>query len=332
MKISYHTAKQSLNPAIGYGYAGGNIVKSLKQLGHEVNVDDKTAKVQLNFCQPDYFKFNKNQYQIGYTPWESTVIKKEWVILFNKCDEVWTTSDWCANVFQENGVKVDIKVFPHGIEDIWSPHRRIVADDRPLKFLHVGEPAPRKGGQMALDAFVKYFAGDERYSLTIKGHYTNSTRVYINDNKISTPNIYNNIKIITDELELSQLVDLYKSHHVLIYPGWGEGFGLIPFQALATGMPTICTEAWAHYKDYLGPLKLNSTLTDDAIPNTIKNIHLGKMFRPDQENLEENMLFVAKNFKAMSGYYYSQSSRLHKDYNWLQLTNNAFEHILKKFS
>lgn len=332
MKISYHAASDSIGTAVGYGYAGSNIIKSLTNLGYEVVFDDKKADVQLNFCQPDYFQFNKNQYQIGYTPWESTSMKKEWVNKFNRCDEVWTTSDWCANVFQDNGVKKDIKVFPHGIENIWKPNRRSIFEDRPLKFLHVGEPAARKGGKNAVDAFIKYFVNDDRYSLTIKAHHYNTTRVYVNNNKLATPNYYNNIKIITEELELSQLVNLYQSHHVLIYPGWGEGFGLIPFQALATGMPTICTEGWAHYKNYLGPLKLKSTLTEEPIPNTIKNIHLGKMFKPNQEHLEEQMLFVAENFKALSGYYFAQSTRLHKDYNWNQLTNNAFDHIFKKFS
>jgi len=332
MKISYHTAKFSLSKAIGYGYAGSNIIKSLNNLGHEVVIDDETAPVQLNFSQPDYFKFNKNQYQIGYTPWESTLIKKEWVLLFNRCDEVWTTSDWCANVFQDNGVKVDIKVFPHGIEDIWSPSKRIITEDRPLKFLHIGEPAPRKGGQMVVDAFVKYFKNDPRFSLTIKAHHTNSTRVYLEDGRLATPNHYNNIKIIDNEMSLEELVTLYKNHHVLVYPGWGEGFGLIPFQALATGMPTICVDAWAHYKNFIGPLKLKSTLTEESIPKTVKHIHIGKMFKPDQEHLEEQMLFVAENFKALSGYYYAQSTKIHKEYNWDQLTNKAFDHIFKKFS
>lgn len=332
MKISYHTVKASLNPAIGYGYAGKNIIKSLQDLGHEVNIDDKTAPVQLNFCQPDYFKFNKNQYQIGYTPWESTSMKKEWVIKFNRCDEVWTTSDWCANVFQDNGVKVDIKVFPHGIEKDWYPNKRTIGEDGVLRFLHVGEPAPRKGGQSAVDAFIKYFAGDDRYSLTIKAHHYNTTRTYINKDKFATPNYYNNINIITDELDFNELVKLYQFHHVLIYPGWGEGFGLIPFQALATGMPTICTESWAHYKEFLGPLKLKSTLTDEEIPGTMKTIHLGKMFKPDQEHLEEQMLFAVENFKPLSNYYYTQSTKIHENYNWLQLTNNAFDHIFKKFS
>jgi len=37
------------------------------------------------------------------------------------------------------------------------------------------------------------------------------------------------------------LVSLYENSHCMVYPTTGEGFGMIPFQAIATGMPTICT-------------------------------------------------------------------------------------------
>ena len=41
---------------------------------------------------------------------------------------------------------------------------------------------------------------------------------------------------------------------------------------------------------------------------------------------------AAVNFKAYSGYYYAQSTEIHKEYNWDQLTNKAFEEVFKKIS
>jgi glycosyltransferase involved in cell wall biosynthesis len=55
---------------------------------------------------------------------------------------------------------------------------------------------------------------------------------------------------------IEELVNLYHRHHVLIYPTWGEGFGFIPAQALASGMPVITTYPWAEYKEFIGPLKI----------------------------------------------------------------------------
>jgi hypothetical protein len=329
MNISFSTVVANMRTANGYGYAAQNIVKSLNSLGHFVPFQDPKSKIQLNFSQPDLFKLHRNQYQIGYTPWESTVIPERWTDNINHCDEFWTTSDWCANVFEDNGFK-NIKVFPHGIDPMWIPKKR--KDDGIIKFLHIGEPAPRKGGQEVVDAFSFLFGNKDGYSLTIKAFNTNSTRIYnnyIDKNIIGLPNeLYNNIYINNKILNDEELVKLYHDHDVLIYPSYGEGFGFIPLQALATGMPTICTYDWAHYEKYLGPLRLKS----EQVDSKWQYMHEGKVFEPDYQHLLELMRDVSINFKAYSGYYYTQSTKIHEEYNWLRLTNNAFKDIFKKFS
>lgn len=332
MDISYYTNRSGLNPATGYGYAGQNIVKSLTELGHRVFFANPEMKVQLNFIQPDYYKLHKNQYQIGYTPWESTELKEGWLEKFNLCDEVWATSDWVAQVYKDCGVEKPIYVYPHGIDPMWIPKKRFKNDGQPLKFLHIGEPATRKDGQMVVEVFNTLFGNDERYQLTIKAFHNNTTRLFNSRGEITSPEVLcNNINIITKELSQEELVKLYHDHHVLVYPSWGEGFGFIPLQALASGMPVISTYDWAHYKNYLGPLKLKSKLTDESPPRSMGNEHIGKMFKPDKDNLIDQMLEFSKNYKAYFGYYYAQSTKIHEEYNWLQLTNKAFKHIFKKF-
>jgi glycosyltransferase involved in cell wall biosynthesis len=329
MQISFFTPTINLKNSNGYGYAGLNIVESLKSLGHEVPYSYPKAPVQLNFAQPEHFKMHKGQYQIGYTPWESTKIPDRWEYMLAHCDEIWTTSDWCANTFEDNGYK-NIRVYPHGIQDIWTPKKRKESDV--IKFLHIGEPAPRKAGQIVVDVFSQLYGNDPRYSLTIKAYHNNTTRVYnsyIDKQILGLPHqVFNNIKLITDELTDQELVKLYHDHDVLVYPSYGEGFGFIPLQALATGMPTICTSGWAHYDKFLGPLKLKSELIDSPWPFP----HEGKVFEPNRQHLVELMRDVVFNFKAYSGYYYAQSTKIHKEYNWLELTNNSFDHIFKKFA
>jgi hypothetical protein len=56
------------------------------------------------------------------------------------------------------------------------------------------------------------------------------------------------------------------------------------------------------------------------------------MFKPDAKHLEDQMYEAVINFKAYSGYYYAQANNIHKEYNWDQLTKNAFDHLVKKFS
>ena len=120
MQISFSTLRSNFNKSVGYGHAAINIVESLNKLGHQVPYQTKVAPVQLNFSQPTHFKMHRGQYQIGYTPWESTELPAEWMEYLQHCDEVWTTSTWCKEVFEANGIK-DVHVYPHGIEEFWAP-------------------------------------------------------------------------------------------------------------------------------------------------------------------------------------------------------------------
>jgi glycosyltransferase involved in cell wall biosynthesis len=164
----------------------------------------------------------------------------------------------------------------------------------------------------------------------MKAHKSSNLRLYDREGSIlGLPHeMYSNIKLDERDLEDNELLDLYYKHDVMIYPTYGEGFGFIPFQALATGMPVISTYDWADYKKYLGPLKLNSTLIDS--PWDI--MHPGKVYKPDKNHLVSLIEDAAVNFKAYSGYYYAQSTEIHKEYNWDQLTNKAFEEVFKKIS
>ena len=233
MDISFSTPKVNLTTSNGYGYAGYNIVESLKSLKHTIYFQNARAPFQLNFSQPPLFKLHRNQYQISYTPWESTQIPEQWKENLNLVDEIWTTSDWCANVFEDNGFK-DIRVYPHGIDPAWTPRKRKESDV--IKFLHVGEPAPRKAGQMTVDAFSHLFGNNPKYSLTIKAYNNNTTRVYnnyIDRDIIGLPDkVFNNIKIITEDIDETALIKLFHDHDVLIYPSYGEGLVLSRFKRL----------------------------------------------------------------------------------------------------
>ena len=68
------------------------------------------------------------------------------------------------------------------------------------------------------------------------------------------------------------------------------------------------------------------------MPKAVGDGHVGKMFKPDAKHLEELMYEVAINYNAYSGYYFAQSTKIHEDYNWDQLTKKAFEHLVEKFS
>lgn len=308
----------------GYGAAGFGVVTSLQKLGHEVPFDDPTAPVQISFCQPAWQKFHPDQYQIGYQPWESTELANGWVDRLNSRDEVWATSSWTAGVLAEAGVVRPIFVYPHGIDHSWKPVQRQVQDK--VKFLHIGEPALRKGAQMALDGFRRVFGNRDDVHLTIKCHHQNFLRRWEAGELCQVENLYDNVTIINEEYTESQIKTLFYDHDVLLYPSYGEGFGLIPLQALASGMPVISTYDWAEYKKFI---RMGVRARQDR---SVWSLHPGNVFYPDYEDFCGLLEHAAESFNigALHEIHYRQAAQIHEEYDWLKLTEKSFKHITEK--
>lgn len=327
MIVSFTTHPGGLDLAQGYGTAGFNIVTALQRLGHQVPFNLASAPVNLNFTQPYYYEFNEGQYTVGYTPWESSKLHDGWAETMNRCDEVWTTSDLCKKWFEEDGVTKPVHVYEHGIDHIWSAKLRQPSDK--IKFLHVGEPAPRKCGQMLVDIWDETFKDNPNVSLTIKSMGHQTTRIYKGPGLLFTPDMYfPNCSLITKNFELPDLVDLYHDHDVLIYPSYGEGFGFIPLQAAATGMPVIMNHSWAPYRSLItGP-----EILDRAGASPWPDVHPGDMLWPDKESLRAGMLEAIDNIVTLRNQAYEVAPTVHSEYDWESVTGRAFKHIFEKFS
>lgn len=323
MHISFFSSESGFNSTVGYGQAGMGIVTSLQKLGHLVTLNNEDADIQLNFVQPTYYKFNRpTQYTIGYTPWESTVLPMYWLENMNKCDEVWATSAMTAKFYKDAGVEKPIKVYHHGLHDVWKKPK-IRRPGSKFRFLHIGEPAPRKGGELVIQAFIELFGNDPQYELTLKCHNANTIRYKdMFGNHVDIKSQYPNIKFVVNELTDEGLVNLMHQNDCLVYPSYGEGFGFIPLQAMATAMPTICTTAWAPYADLI-TLKLDSILGDSPWPL----MHPGKVFFPSKDHLKKLMLDVVSDFEKYSAVALRNTTKIYEQFDWVKLTEKAFKDL-----
>ena len=328
MRISFGTIPGNLNTTVGYGNAGFNMVLSLQALGHKVPFLDPDCPVEIFFSQPEWYEFsNSDAYHIGYTPWESTELPAHWAARMNECDEVWTPSPLIAEWYQQAGVTSRVHVYQHGLDKLWRPKKRKL--NGVIKFMHMGEPAPRKGGQMAVEAFRAAFGDNGDVQLIIKAHDINTIRVRDSGRFGPPQDIYKNVKLIKREMPQEELLNLYYSVDVVVYPSWGEGFGLIPMQALGTGMVTVCTEAWAPYKDFILPeCRLGSKLVQSPWPQ----MHPGRMFEPDFEQLVYIYRYIYEHIEDLNSAAFKKSFELHEAYDWKKITECAFRHIIDRFS
>lgn len=307
MKISHGTRPGVIKPTNGYGYATVGMRDSLHRLGYDFTPNNEDAEVELWFDQPQHWKWRDNQYKVGYHPWESTDINPNWLRAMKKCDEVWTPSPIIADWYRNLGLP-EVYVYEHGVDPKWSVQKRSTNDK--IRFLHVGGEAVRKGLSETLDAFNVAFPNRDDVELTLKMNNPGWEVLK-----------WSNKQVIKELLSEDELINLYHKHHVFVYPSWGEGFGLTPLQAMATGMPTICTGAWAPYERLLDPdLTLDSRLEESPWPA----IHPGKMFRPNFDDLVDKLRWVVDNYEDCANDALPRATAVQREYDWDTLTSKAF--------
>lgn len=317
MEISFSVPEQNTIINHGYGQASYGIVRSLQSLGHSVAYRSPVPPVEFNFSEPMYWMWSqRDNYRIGMAAWESTELKRDWKVTLRGYDELWATSPWVARVYEDHGYSVS-QIYQHGVDPVvWTRQER--QPTGPIRLLHIGEPAPRKGGQLTYDVFSETFGDTRDVTLTIKAQ---------NQHKIDLGVQPDNVTLITDDLSQSDLVKLVHDHDVLVYPSYGEGFGLIPLQAMVTGMPTICTAAWAPYDHLLADgLRVESSLQTSPWKNLP-----GKVHHPDPVDLAGAMLEAVEYFDHYSKLCYLIAADVQEEYDWDKLTKDAFKDAVKKF-
>lgn len=313
-KIGFFSPLWGTGTDSGYSYAAVELIKAWQKLGIPVWANDTDAPVIFNMGQPHFYERVEGKLNIGYTAWESTEISPSWVANMNRMDEIWAPCQANIDWYKAAGVDVPMKVLPHGINPEHWPIRDMQAppsSDTVYRFLHIGGDAPRKGALMVYDAFKNVFGDDEDVYLTLKGR------------KFNFNPKGRNITVLNELIPQDSLRSLYQSHHAMVYPTMGEGFGLVPFQAMATGMPTAVTN-WsgpADFVHYGWPIDVHYMTTPTYAP------HIGQWAQPKYENVCNWMFRFYENRKKYHQLAGMFARQIHEDWTWEQVARTALESL-----
>lgn len=300
----------------GYSYAAVELIKAWQALGVPVWASDTSAPVIFNMGQPHFYERVEGKLNIGYTAWESTEITKSWVQSMNKMDEIWAPSQFNIDTYREAGVEVPLRVLNHGINpDHWWPHMRETTGQ--FKFFHIGGDAPRKGAVMTYDAFKDVFGERDDVHLTLKGR------------KLSFKPKGKNVTHHSELIPQNDLRQMYLDHHAMIYPTNGEGFGLIPFQAMATGMPTAVTN-WGGILDFIDgsgwPIGVHYLTTPTYEP------HIGHWAQPKYEDVCKWMHRFVENREVYAGLAYDLAKNFCDFFSWENIAKSALKDMTKSLN
>ena len=335
MSLYAHPHVRASESYFGYSYAYKEINKHLRQYQHNgntinVDINSPKSKVQLYFGSPHGF-FYDHQYKIQMTQWESTLVPPHWVNHAKGYDEWWTANQFGADAFINAGVPAEkVHVFEHGVDSsMWTPKKRGTKDT--IRFLHVDSGSPRKRGSLAVEAFKAAFKDNPDYEITLKhSHHAASQQDWFNEKILENHGKWESINVrhIRENMTLEHLVSLFHFHDILIYPSEGEGFGLIPLQALATGMPVISTSDWCSYDKYFNGNIIESHRGISDIVETYTRY--GEVVLPHLDSMVDLMKNAAENFESQANIFYSQIPTVVQDYDWQRRTNLVMDSLIDR--
>ena len=180
--------------------------------------------------------------KIAIVPFETTVIPKSWIGRINSCSALLVPCQQNVDAFRGSGVTIPIEIIHWGIDtDKFYPLER--TSDRPFTFGTMGALSKRKGTDILVEAFQKAFPTETDVKLICKSSF-NGYPFMVKDKRIQvdlTP-------VTHDEL----LNNFFKKVDCFVFPTRGEGFGLTPLEAMATGIPSIVT-GWSGPVEYMTP-------------------------------------------------------------------------------
>jgi glycosyltransferase involved in cell wall biosynthesis len=275
----------------------------------------------------------KGAYWIINQPWEFSTLRRDFVSLFDKADELWTPSTFSRNSFIRSGIQPEkVQIIPNGIRpSLFTPyggkHDFQSKTGRKLTFLFVGGTIFRKGIDILLGAFCSAFKNNEAVRLIIKDmggdtFYKGQTaREYITQlqQQPDCPEIIYMDEYITEE----QMAAIYRGCDVFISPYRGEGFSLPTLEAMACGLPVIVTAGGA-----------TDDFTDEftgwhipahplPIGNTINGYELtGEAFllEPEQDYLKDLLLDIYEYPEQIASRGINAAYRARKDWTWNKAT------------
>lgn len=292
-------------------------------IGHETKENlNKADLVISNTLPTDYTKIKK--YNIGFTYWETTQIPDLWVSEMNKMDEIWTTSDFIKNVFIDSGVNVPVKSFKLGINEIIFRQIDPKITDKFI-FIHDGSPSVRKNTETVINAFLKLFQNNYNYHLIIKSIGPTNARIKDGASIIGSVYKHPQISVIDDTITDQEVFNLYAEANCMLYPTSGEGWGMMPFQSIAMGIPTICTNfsACTEFANFSYPLDYK--LSRENMPGIYKNAGMWAM--PDFDDLCDKMLYIVNNYEEAKRKTKEGSDYIQNNMKWSDVGKDYYDRL-----
>lgn len=212
-----------------FGY-GSMLLGFLDHKPDDVVLDPKST-VNVHMGVPFSIKgWHKDQYRVCFTMWETDVLPVRFARWLNQYDEILVPCMHNIPVFHEHHPKVNY--IPLGVDtEWWKPTPREKNDV--FRFHAAGSLWRRKGIDKVVEAFNRLKLPDAELHIKAAPHASD-----VPDEPLGK-RVFLHRQWMTREEQR----DWFNQADCFVAPARGEGFGLIPLQAIALGVPTIVSDS-----------------------------------------------------------------------------------------
>jgi len=311
--------------AAGYGQVGRNMEWALQENGVET-IDHREFGWDFRI-----FPTNPHAWLVPQdgsiaddliilTTFDGDLLPDNWVRILNRAGAIWVPSKWSKEVFRYSGVVRPIMVAGYGVmPDVFNWVDRDY-NESPFTFLAWGGRAfDRKNAMTTIKVFGKLNLPDCR--LVVK----------LSTGRIKEITSDRDIKVYNQELADWELAMFLYPVNCLIYPSSAEGFGLMPLEAMATGLPVILTD-YSGMQDYMTPETCIPLRVKEIADAKLTNMMFGSEARwamPDEDDLADKMLWAYYNREELKEIGRKASEYVLSNWTWLDAGARAKVELLK---
>jgi glycosyltransferase involved in cell wall biosynthesis len=314
-----------LSSPIGLGEGARVLIQGLNRLGLEPSVFDLTPDIQpgrsnfkVSAASPDDSKgpiilhvnppevplalkilqrrFNlKNRMIIGVWAWELTRAPPEWDYAARWFDEIWASSLFIHKIFDGHlSTPVAYTGYPCKTSDPpksnWRERLDLKQDFTVLTAFDPRSSFSRKNPEGAIRAFLKAFANRTNVRLVVK--FSKSSEPFPETIK---PLLESRQVVVVDySIEPEEMRALIGTCDCMISLHRAEGYGLVPAQASAMGIPAIVT-AWSSVSEFLdcpNIFGVDYKLTEIVDPQGLYSSELGQWAEPDIDDAAKKLRII----------------------------------------
>lgn len=245
-----------------------------------------------------------------FTMWEATKLPESFSETLHEFDTLLVPSRQNVELFSR--YNPNVRYVPLGVDPTsWFYTARQPVENE-FRFLCSGS-GERKGPDVAFKAFQTVFGGQyDGPRWTGKGP---APRLILKQPRANEGLYATWVDQITGRVSAEEERDIYAMAHCYVGPARGEGFGLMPLQAIAQGLPTILTNAHGH-ADYA---HLGIPITPHLVPAgyfATGNPHGMEWWEPDFDEICEAMWAVYSNYNDYQVQAVFSAARVAREWTW----------------